>query len=169
MGLALWNVNRSCPTREQAAASREYSAGGVVVRWVGERVEMAVIRPSGRNVVALPKGHLDQGETAETAAAREVNEETGLSVALEAPLGEVSYAYRARQKTIFKVVRFFLFRWVAGDIDALTEAMRKEVRVAWWLPMDEAIARLTYPGERRMAARARNALQMQRSDELRRL
>lgn len=108
--------------------------------------------------MALPKGHIDPGETPVQAAAREVQEETGLTVELDRKLGEVSYMYRFQQRTIFKVVDFFLFRWVSGEIDHITDAMRREVHCAWWVPLQEAAEKLSYPGERRMAARALSEL-----------
>jgi len=117
-----------------------------------------VIRPAGKSVTALPKGHIDPGETAEQAATREVNEETGLTASLEKKLGDVKYVYRWRGTTIFKEVAFFLFRYQSGQIDVLTEQMRKEVDRAYWISLDEAVSKLTYPGERDMAQRARAAL-----------
>jgi 8-oxo-dGTP pyrophosphatase MutT (NUDIX family) len=130
----------------------------VVVRDVDGRLEVAVIRPAGKTVTALPKGHIDPGENAEQAATREVREETGLEARLDQKLGDVKYVYRWRGTTIFKEVAFFLFRYESGVIDQVTEAMRKEVDRAWWLPLDEAPAKLTYPGEREMAGKARALL-----------
>lgn len=140
------------------ASTREFSAGGIVIRQVDGRFEVAVIRPAGKSVTALPKGHIDPGENAEQAATREVNEETGLTATLEQKLGDVKYVYRWRGTTIFKEVAFFLFRYDSGTIDVLTEQMRKEVDRAYWLSLDEATVKLTYPGERDMAQRARAAL-----------
>ncbi len=142
----------------RVAASREFSAGGVVVRDAGGRYEVAVIRPAGRNAIALPKGHIDPGETAAQAAAREVNEETGLTVELDRPLGDVSYVYRFQRRTIFKLVSFFLFRWASGEVGAITPLMRREVQSAWWVPLEIAVKELSYPGERRMAAKALSEL-----------
>ncbi len=126
----------------------------MVVREQGGRWEVAVIKPRGRDVLALPKGHLDDQESAVDAATREVNEETGLAPRLMEKLGDVKYVYRFRGKTIFKVVSFFLFRDAAGEIDQITEKMRVEVDVAKWLPLDEAVKKLSYPGERDMAGKA---------------
>lgn len=121
-------------------------------------LEVAVIRPAGKTVTALPKGHIDPGENAAQAATREVREETGLEAVLETKLGDVKYVYRWRGKTIFKEVAFFQFRYLSGDIDVLTEQMRKEVDRAYWLPLSEAVTKLTYPGEREMAGRALSQL-----------
>jgi 8-oxo-dGTP pyrophosphatase MutT (NUDIX family) len=140
------------------ASTREFSAGGVVVREVAGRFEVAVIRPAGKTVTALPKGHIDPGENAEQAATREVREETGLEARLAGKLGDVKYVYRWRGTTIFKEVAFFLFRFESGVIDQITEAMRKEVDRAWWMPLEDAPGKLTYPGEREMVGKARAAL-----------
>jgi 8-oxo-dGTP pyrophosphatase MutT (NUDIX family) len=132
----------------------EASSGGVVVR-EGERgLEMAVIRPRGRLLWALPKGHVHPGETREQTAQREVLEETGLSVRLEGALGEIHYIYTFRGVRISKHVHFFLFRYEAGTIDDLEPAMRVEVEEARWVPLVEAPALLAYRGEKAMAARA---------------
>lgn len=116
--------------------------------------ELAVIRPRGKKVMALPKGHLDEGETAAVAAQREVREETGLTTELIEKLGDVKYAYKWDGNTIFKIVSFFLFKFAGGTIDVLEEKMRVEVDEARWVPLEEALKQLSYGGERQMAKKA---------------
>jgi 8-oxo-dGTP pyrophosphatase MutT (NUDIX family) len=139
---------------------REFSAGGVLVRTISGRPMLAAIRPRGRERVwALPKGHIDEGESAADTAIREVREETGVEGRLVEKLGDIRYVYTASWEggsgeRIFKVVSFFLLRAGRGRIGEIDEAMRIEVAEARWLPLDEAPRLLSYDGERKMAAKA---------------
>ncbi|MBN9686725.1 MULTISPECIES: NUDIX hydrolase [unclassified Corallococcus] len=133
---------------------REASSGGIVIRFQDGAWEVAVIRPHGRHLWALPKGHVDPGETPEQTARREVKEETGLSgVALLAPLGEIRYVYQFRGQRIFKRVHFFLFRYEAGELGPLP-GPRVEVDEVRWMPLEGLIPALGYKGEKAVAGRA---------------
>jgi 8-oxo-dGTP pyrophosphatase MutT (NUDIX family) len=129
----------------------ERSAGGVVLR----DDEVVVIVPrkrdgDGNRVLGLPKGHLEGDETSQEAAAREVREEAGVSVELQAALGEVCYQYRRDGRTIDKRVEFFLFDYLAGD----PADHDNEIEEARWMPLREAADALTYAGERGILLRA---------------
>lgn len=148
--------------------AREISAGGVVLRRMRGRWHLAAIEPAGRGrhsanpggakgVLALPKGLVDRGESPEQTALREVREETGLTAELLAKLGDVRYIYTrswAGGERVFKVVSFYLFRYLSGRLGDIAPEMRKEVGRCEWLPLDEAPRRLSYKGEREMAAKA---------------
>jgi 8-oxo-dGTP pyrophosphatase MutT (NUDIX family) len=127
--------------------AREFSAGGVVVR---ER-EVVVIVPTrraadGARVLALPKGHVDPGETPIEAAGREVREETGIVAEPVIELGESRYWYRRDGRTIGKRVTFFLFSAVGGDIADHDDEV-EEVR---WIELEEAETALSHAAEREM-------------------
>jgi 8-oxo-dGTP pyrophosphatase MutT (NUDIX family) len=92
------------------------------------------------------------------AAAREVREETGLEATLVEKLGDVRYWYWRDGRRIFKVVTFFLFRYRAGSV----RDHDREVESAEWLPLADAVRRLSYPGEREMAAAALSTLRRSR-------
>jgi 8-oxo-dGTP pyrophosphatase MutT (NUDIX family) len=136
--------------------TREFSAGGVLVRKLRGRWWLAAIRPNGKpeGVWALPKGLIDAGESGAATAVREVAEETGLAVTLVEKLGDVRYVYSRGGERIFKVVSFFLLRYRAGRIGELPPGMELEVAEARWLPLDEAPRLLAYGGEREMAKKA---------------
>ena len=138
---------------------REFSAGGVVLR--GDDVAVIVPRklsPEGGKVLALPKGHPDPGESMVEAATREVREETGLEVELVEKLGDVRYWYQREGRRIFKIVSFYLFRYLSGD----TADHDHEIEEARWMPLAEAAEALSFPGEREMAERALSRLSADR-------
>jgi 8-oxo-dGTP pyrophosphatase MutT (NUDIX family) len=129
----------------------EFSAGGVVVRGHDVVVIVPTRRAAnGSKVLALPKGHVDPGETAVQAAAREVREEAGVEADFRGELGAVRYWYMRGGRRIAKQVDFYLFAYRSGDV----EDHDHEVEEARWMALEEATRALTYEGEREMAARA---------------
>ena len=132
------------------------SAGGVVVR--GNDV-IAIVptrrAADGSRVLALPKGHVDEGETRLQAAIREVREEAGVVVEHIADLGEVRYWYTRHGRRISKAVAFYLFGYVDGDVADHDDEV-EEVR---WMPLSQARRALSYQGEREMVERAMRVLE----------
>ena len=117
-----------------------------------ECVVIIPTRPAanGSKVLALPKGHPEEGESPVDAALREVREEAGVVARLVEPLGDVRYWYTRNGRRIAKVVSFFLLAYVSGEVDDHDF----EVEQARWMGLEEAARELTYAGEREMAARA---------------
>jgi 8-oxo-dGTP pyrophosphatase MutT (NUDIX family) len=132
---------------------RELSAGGIVYRGVGANVEIALIRTGKR--WGLPKGHVEEGESLQQAACREVFEETGLQGEVIEKLGDISYRYTNKRAArepvrVFKRVHFYLLRWTLGEV----HGHDYEVDEARWFPIADALAKLSYPTERKMMQRA---------------
>ncbi|MGI8411234.1 MAG: NUDIX hydrolase [Solirubrobacteraceae bacterium] len=146
-------------TREAVPDGKpEFSAGGVVVRGSEVIVIVPVKRDrDGNRVLGLPKGHLDDGETPEQAAQREVREETGATAELIEKLGDVRYEYeRGRRRS--KRVAFYLFRYGSGEL----EDHDHEIEAARWMELEQAAQALTYAGEREMISRALSRLAAER-------
>jgi len=152
-----------CHYKGNLRMTREFSAGGVVVRPMRGRWWLAAIQPAGgpdaggKAGLALPKGLVEPGEKPEQTALREVREETGLETTLVAKLGDINYVYTrswAGGERVFKVVSFYLLRYESGKLGEIAPEMRVEVGGAEWIPLDDAPARLAYKGEREMAAKA---------------
>jgi 8-oxo-dGTP pyrophosphatase MutT (NUDIX family) len=125
--------------------------------------EVVVIVPTrraadGSRVLALPKGHVDPGETPLQAAEREVREETGVVAEPVRELGEARYWYRRDGRTIGKTVTFYLFSYVEGD----TEDHDDEVEEARWMPLRDAQTQLTHAAEREMVQLALACLEKDR-------
>jgi 8-oxo-dGTP diphosphatase len=116
-----------------------HAAGGIVLRQAKLPL-IAVVRLRKRNEWVLPKGKLDDGETARDAAEREVNEETGHDVIVHEFLGTLVYESGGRSK----VVHYWRMQ---ADGDQVYELMT-DIREVDWLPLDAAVERLSRSYER---------------------
>jgi 8-oxo-dGTP pyrophosphatase MutT (NUDIX family) len=135
----------------------EVSAGGVVYRREDDAVDLALAaRRTRRGQLAwgLAKGAIEQGESDEQAAVREVLEETGLEAEVEGDLGDIRYFYVWEGVRVRKRVHFFLMRATGGDV-ANHDSEMEDVR---WFPLRTAIKRAAYKGEREVIERAAKRL-----------
>jgi 8-oxo-dGTP pyrophosphatase MutT (NUDIX family) len=130
--------------------ARATSAGGVVHRSNQGRIEVVLVHRRHPRLWALPKGTPDAGETIEETALRETREETGLEVALEAPLRSISYVFVRGRTRFHKTVHFFLMRPVGGDV-SLHDHEFDEVR---WFQLEEALELMTHATERSVVEQA---------------
>lgn len=106
--------------------------------------EVAVIHRPRYDDWSLPKGKVDPGETEAVTAVREILEETGFHARLGRRLGSVSYPVGAAMK---KVV-YWAARAGDGEFTPNSEADQ-----LIWLPVEEALAKLTYPHDRKVLRR----------------
>lgn len=136
------------PTKSQV------SAGGVAYRWNDERLEIVLISVGEQGRWQLPKGMIGEAEPVETAAMREVREETGLKTEMLAPIDKVEYWFysksRGRGIRFHKVVHFYLLRCLSGDVNDHDD----EVNEARWFEIGEAIQTLTFPNEQAIVQKA---------------
>jgi len=162
--------------------TREISAGGVVLQQISGVWHVALIEPRkdeprvespnpassktprkrSRAVLALPKGLVDPGEKPQAAAIREVLEETGVVAEPVTKLSDNKYVYVRTWgdgKRVFKIVSFYLMRYVSGEIDDLNADMRIEVKRALWVPLADATSQLAYSNERKVLRQAHDYLE----------
>ena len=98
---------------------------------------------------SLPKGHIEDGETPEEAALREVQEETGIISVIEKSLGVIDFWFMAGGKRIHKTVHHYLFRENGGVL----APQESEVDEVAWFPLSEIVDRLAYPDEKKLISR----------------
>jgi 8-oxo-dGTP pyrophosphatase MutT (NUDIX family) len=163
--------------------AREISAGGVVLRQIAGVWHVALIEPQkseplnetpksspkpakvprkrSRAVLAFPKGLVDHGEKPQDAAVREVREETGVEAEPITKLSDNKYVYVrtwGNGERVFKIVSFYLMRYVSGEIDDIAADMRIEVRQARWIPLADAAGQLAHSNERKVLRQAEEHL-----------
>ena len=145
------------PAASATPTRREVSAGGVVYRREGDELEILLAaRRTRRGDLAwgLAKGGIEADESTEDAAVREVREETGIDAEIEESLGDTRYFYVWDDVRVRKVVHFFLMRATGGD----TTDRDDEMEDVQWFPLDRALKRAAYRGEREVLARAAKRL-----------
>src|SRR5258708_37631351 len=109
-------------------------------------MDVVIIAPRGRLRWGRPKGDVSEGETAEQAALREVQEETGLEASIVKPLDTIEYYFRAGGTLIRKTVDFYLMNYVSGT---LTPQL-SEVDDVQWVELSEAIQRASFDSEKKL-------------------
>lgn len=124
------------------------AAGAVVTRKGGE--VLLVHRPKYDDW-SFPKGKLDPGEHAVTAAVREVAEETGLDVRLGPALPRQRYRLANGR---WKTVDYWMGRVIGAD-DVRRYEPNDEIDAVEWVEWKAAKHRLTYPYDRETLAEAR--------------
>jgi 8-oxo-dGTP pyrophosphatase MutT (NUDIX family) len=134
----------------------QVSSGGVIFKRDDNAVDVALISVKNGSVWCLPKGVIDEGESPENAAVREVSEETGLRGRILHKLGEITYWFHIREENAKckKTVHFYLMEYESGDVSEHDW----EVDSASWFPIDEAIEKAKYKDEKEMLKLARKKL-----------
>ena len=138
-------AGRAVDRRRRLRTVDETSAGGLVVDHLRRTAALiGRLDRRGRLLWSLPKGHIEAGETAEQAAVREVEEETGISGTILGQLGTIDFWFVAEGRRIHKTVRHYLLRRIGGE---LSDADVEVDEVAW-VPLAQMRGQLAYPDER---------------------
>ncbi len=126
------------------------AAGAVCWRVVKGKIKVLLVHREAQADVSLPKGKVDPGELLPQTAVREIEEETGVHVALGATLGSIEYTISGGRP---KIVHY----WAAEVTDdAHASAVftpNQEIAAVEWLAVDKARAALSYERDREVIDR----------------
>ena len=120
---------------------REPTSGGIVFRNIGKGIEILLIQDA-KDRWTIPKGHIEEGETAQQTAKREIAEEAGLdNTEVLGWLGKIHFRYRRVDKLVLMTTQVYLVK-ALGD----TNAIKKEdwMNGIKWFRFNDALDAIEY-------------------------
>jgi len=137
----------------------QISAGGVAFRRQDSEPEIAIVSMKPKLRWQLPKGIVDEGESPEITAVREVREEAGVETERLGLIETIEYWYRSvrngKPVRYHKFVHFYLMEYRSGDVANHDH----EVEEARWVSFDKALEMLEFKSEREVAEKAREMIE----------
>jgi ADP-ribose pyrophosphatase YjhB (NUDIX family) len=122
---------------------REPTAGGIVWRRNSKTNEIEILLiQDAKNRWTIPKGHIEEGESAKETAEREIREETGLQeMKMQNWLGKINFRYRRQNSLVLMSTQIFLVKGVGK-----TDELQKEewMNGLEWMPAAKALDVIEY-------------------------
>jgi 8-oxo-dGTP pyrophosphatase MutT (NUDIX family) len=137
-------------------ASEEKSCGAVIWRKRDGAREYLLAQHNGGHW-SFPKGHVEEGETEEDTAHREILEETGLNARIDTSFRQVT-TYYPKQGVVKDVIYF-----LATVVDGEECAQESEISQLAWLPLQDTLEKLTYACDEEVLLSAEKALSESRT------
>ena len=131
---------RKKPTIQEIV--REPTAGGIVFRRDEKGAVEILLIQDAKDRWTIPKGHIEEGETAQQAARREIGEEAGLhQVDLLGWLGKIHFRYRRIDKLVLMTTQIYLVR-AMGDTDNIQK--EEWMNGIQWFKFHDALDAIEY-------------------------
>ena len=130
----------------------EKSCGAIVYRKFHGNIELLLIKNQNGGHWSFPKGHVEEGETEEQTAIREIMEETGIEVMLDTSFRRV-ITYAPKKETTKDVI-YFLAKAVTYDYTPQEE----EIAQLKWVEINHAASILSYANDRQLVVQAKDRI-----------
>lgn len=133
-------VNKRRPAISEVV--REPTAGGIVFRRSSKgEIEILLIQDA-KDRWTIPKGHIEEGESAKETAQREIGEETGLKESKVLNwLGKINFRYRRTNSLVLMTTEIFLVQALGDTDDLKPEDWMNGIK---WFPANEALDKIAY-------------------------
>lgn len=121
---------------------REPTAGGIIFRRNKDGAIEILLIQDAKDRWTIPKGHIEEGETAQQTARREIGEEAGLKdVDVLGWLGKIHFRYRRVDKLVLMTTQIYLVR-AKGDTDAIQK--EEWMNGIKWFAFNDALDAIEY-------------------------
>jgi ADP-ribose pyrophosphatase YjhB (NUDIX family) len=137
-------IKKYVRTRRPAISEvvREPTAGGVIFRRGSKNEVEILLIQDAKNRWTIPKGHIEEGESAKETAEREIREETGLQeMKVMNWLGKINFRYRRMTSLVLMTTEIFLVRALGNTNDLKAEDLMNVIK---WFPANEALEKIEY-------------------------
>ena len=133
---------------------KELVSAGIITFYIKNEVPHFLLLHYPHGHWDLPKGKIEKGESKETAALRELKEETGLKAQIiDGFEKKFDYFFKQNGELIKKTVYFFIGQALSDEI-----ALSEEHIGFTWLAYDQALERLTFENAKEVLKQAHDFL-----------
>ena len=131
---------------------RVFSTGGIVFNNKGQILLIKSISLRDEKILhwKFPKGHLEDKESMQDGALREVEEETGIKAKIISKVGDSKYTLTYKNEKFFKIVSFFLMEYVSGNL----KPQVGEIEEVKWFSPEEALKILSFSADKKLLEKA---------------